>query len=230
MFIDFSSAFNTIRPHVLIRKLLEINVNSNLVKWIYSYLSNRPQYTRIRNTTSDTIFTNTGAPQGYVLSYLLFTLYTNGCKSIHPSCSIIKYADDTAIVGKIENDSAEEFLLQVNNFVNWCKSHFLTLNVKKTKEIIIDFKVKKCVPDPIIIANEQIGRVEEYKCLGIVIDDKLTGSQNTQHVYKKCQQRIHCLRLLGNIRVDHTILSLFYKAVIESILSYCMVWKANMQR
>ena len=186
LFIDFSSAFNTIRPHVLIRKLIEMNVNNNLVKWIYSYLSKRPQYTKIRNTTSDTIFTNTGAPQGCVLSTLLFTLYTNTCRSIHSSCSIIKYADDTAVVGKIKkNDIAEEFLLQVNNFVNWCNMHFLILNVKKTKEMLIDFRVKKRVPDPIVIANEQIGREEEYKYLGNVIDDKLTGSQNTQHVYKK---------------------------------------------
>ncbi len=144
LFIDFSSAFNTIQPHVLLSILLEMNVNSKLILWIYSYLSQRPQYTKIRNVKSDTVFTNTGAPQGCVLSPLLFTLYTNNCKSNYPSCSIVKYADDTAIIiGKIKDDNSLEFLTQVNNFINWCNENFLTLNVKKTKEIIIDFRVKE---------------------------------------------------------------------------------------
>ncbi len=81
------------------------------------------------------------------------------------------------------------------------------------------------MPDPIVIDNEQVERVNEYKYLGIIIDDKLTGSPNTQQVYKKCQQRLHFLRILGNIRVDKVILSLFYKSVIESILSFSItIW------
>ena len=99
LFIDFSSAFNTIQPHVLLNKLKEMNVSSNLILWINSYLSQRSQYTKLNNAKSNIIITNTGAPQGCVLSPLLFTLYTNNCKSNYPSCFIIKYADVTAIVG-----------------------------------------------------------------------------------------------------------------------------------
>ena len=182
LFIDFSSAFNTIQPHVLLNKLKEMNVSSNLILWINSYLSQRPQYTKLNNAKSNIIITNTGAPQGCVLSPLLFTLYTNNCKSNYPSCSIIKYADDTAIVGKINKDNSTEFLNQVDLFVDWCNSHFLTLNVKKTKEMLIDFRVNKHVPDKIVIANEHVERVHEYKYLGMIMDDKLTGSANTQQV------------------------------------------------
>ena len=32
LFIDFSSAFNTIQPHVMIEKLMNLNVNSNIIK------------------------------------------------------------------------------------------------------------------------------------------------------------------------------------------------------
>ena len=53
-----------------------------------------------------------------------------------------------------------------------------------------------------------------------MIDDKLTGSSNTQLVYKKCQQRIHFLRVLKNLHVDQTILSLYYKSIVESILCF----------
>ena len=53
---------------------------------------------------SDAITTNTGAPQGCVLSPLLFTLYTNDCNISYDNCIVIKYADDTVVVGNIMNN------------------------------------------------------------------------------------------------------------------------------
>ena len=63
LFIDFSSAFNTIQPHILLNKLLEMGYNSNLLKWIFSFLTKRPQYTKIGSVLSNKITTNTSAPQ-----------------------------------------------------------------------------------------------------------------------------------------------------------------------
>ena len=34
LFVDFSSAFNTRQPHILIRKLMDMGVNSNLILWV----------------------------------------------------------------------------------------------------------------------------------------------------------------------------------------------------
>ena len=97
LFIDFSSAFNPIQPHILLQKLVALNVNRKLTM--------RSQYTKLKNIkSSDIAITNTGAPQGCVLAPLLFVLYTNDCRSKYKTCSMIKYADDTATVGKISND------------------------------------------------------------------------------------------------------------------------------
>ena len=228
LFIDFSSAFNTIQTHILVllRKLLDMNVNSNLIRWIHSYLTGRPQYTKLKGVKFKVIFTNTGTPQGCVISPLMFTLYTNDCRSAYQNCSIFKYADDTVIVGKICNDDSTNYLAQVDNFVEWCKDNYLDLNGKKTKEMIIDFRTsKKLVPDQIKLGTEYVDRVCEYKYLGIVIDDKLRGSINNQLVYKKCNQGLHFLRVLRNLRVDNTILTLFYRSVIESVLCFSItVW------
>ena len=54
LFIDFSSAFNTIQPPLQRRKLVKMGVDSGLVDWISSYLSDRPQYVRLNDITSDT--------------------------------------------------------------------------------------------------------------------------------------------------------------------------------
>ena len=41
---------------------------------------------------------NTGAPQGCVLSPLLYSLFTHDCTARHNSNPIIKFADDTTVV------------------------------------------------------------------------------------------------------------------------------------
>lgn len=172
---------------------------------------------------SNVIVTNTGAPQGCVLSPVLFSLYTDDCRSVSDDCTIVKYADDTVILGKIVNDNYEGYLTQVKKFVEWSKLNFLELNVKKTKEMIIDFRNKnKNVPDLITVEEEIVERVKHYKYLGFWIDDELKGSYNTEMVSKKCNQRLHFLRILNNLHVEKVIISLFYKSAVESIINFSL--------
>ena len=108
-----------------------MGVNGNLLLWIADYLTQRPKYTTIGNSVSGTILTNTGAPQGGVLSPLEFTLYTNDCRSSYSNCTILKYADDTVIVGIIFNNDYTNYIDQVHKFMEWSQRNFLNLNVKK---------------------------------------------------------------------------------------------------
>jgi hypothetical protein len=230
LFVDFSSAFNTMQPHILLKKLLDMNVNSNLIRWIYSYLTSRPQYVKLRNTLSGVLFTNTGAPQGCVLSPLLFTLYTNDCVSKSEGCHIIKYADDTVIIGNISNGDETKYFHQVQCFVEWCEYCFLNLNVKKTMEMFVDFRKNKSY-DQLVIMNEGVKVVDKYKYLGVYIDHQLNFNENIDHLYKKAVQRLHFVRLLHNIKVDRCILTLFYRSVVESILTFCMTsWFSSISK
>ncbi len=103
LFIDFSSAFNTIIPQQLTHKLVQLGLNTSLCNWLLDFLTGRPQAVRVGINTSSTITLNTGAPQGCVLSPLLFTLLTHDCTPSHNSNLFIKFADDTTVVGLISN-------------------------------------------------------------------------------------------------------------------------------
>ena len=119
MFYDFSSAFNTIQPHLLAKKLMNMKVSPYTILWIFDYLSNRPQFVKINEFLSNTVFTNTGCPQGTVLSPYLFSLYTSDSTEPHKLCTLTKYADDTALTGMIFNDDHSHFIEAVNRFVEW---------------------------------------------------------------------------------------------------------------
>ena len=43
IFIDFSSAFNTIQPHLLLQELLNMTLPSSVISWIFDYRTNRFQ-------------------------------------------------------------------------------------------------------------------------------------------------------------------------------------------
>ncbi len=91
LFIDYSSAFNTIVPIKLAVKLTDLGLNSSLCDWILDFLTGRPQVVKVGHFTSNSITLNVGAPQGCVLSPQLYSLYTHDCVSSHSSTSIIKF-------------------------------------------------------------------------------------------------------------------------------------------
>ena len=94
LFIDYSSAFNTIVPSNLITKLRTLRLNTSLCNWILDFLTGHPQVVKVGNNTSTTLILNTGAPQGCVLSPLLYSLFTHDCMARHDSKTIVKFAND----------------------------------------------------------------------------------------------------------------------------------------
>ena len=155
LFIDFSSAFNTIQRHVMIDKLQKLEVPAALVHWVFNFLSNPPQCVRVGDIKSPVLVSNTGAPQGCVLSPFLYTLYTNDCHNVDSSTQFVRFSDDTAMLALL-NDFASYQSSSVVRFSSWCSKKFLHLNVSKTKEMCIDFRRNRTVISPIFINGEPV--------------------------------------------------------------------------
>ena len=222
-FIDYSSAFNTIQPHILVPKLNALNVPAYLQLWILDYLIERPQYVRTSTEISSHITLNTGAPQGCVLSPVLFILYTNDLQWNTPNVMIQKYADDTIILGLVHDNNDDEYRLCIDFVNTWCKDNFLNLNIDKTKEIIWDFRRTKSTVTPVEIDNRKVEIVDSYKYLGLIIDDKLTFTKHVQTQMKKVNKRLYCIRSMKKVNVSSDIIAMFYNATVPSVLLYASV-------
>jgi hypothetical protein len=83
LFIDYSSAFNTIVPSKLITKLRNLGLNTSLCNWILDFLTGCTQVVRVGSNTSATLILNTGGPKRCVLSPLLYSLFTHDCMARH---------------------------------------------------------------------------------------------------------------------------------------------------
>ena len=113
LFIDSSAAFNSIVPSKHILMLRALGLNPTLCKWVLDFLTGLPQVVKVGNNTYTSLILNTGAQQGCVFSSLLYSLFTHDCVATHASNSIIKFADNTTVVGLITNNGETAYREEV---------------------------------------------------------------------------------------------------------------------
>ncbi|XP_072516687.1 uncharacterized protein [Salminus brasiliensis] len=156
------------------------------------------------------------------LSPLLFTLLTHDCIEKHSSNSIIKFDNDTTVLGLISKGDESAYREEVQQLTDWCTVNNLHWNVEKTKEMVVDFRKTRRDHSPLNINGSSVEIVKSTKFLGVHLAENLTWSLNTSSTAKKAQQRFYFLRKLRKARLPPPILTLFYRGTIESILSSCI--------
>ena len=100
---------------------------------------------------------------------LLCSLFTHDCVATHASNSIIKFADDTTVVGLITNHDQTAYREEVRALAEWCQGNNLSLNVNKMKELIVDFRKQQSEHSLIHIDGTAVEKVEKCKFLGVHI-------------------------------------------------------------
>ncbi|CDQ71546.1 unnamed protein product [Oncorhynchus mykiss] len=216
LFIDYSSAFNTIVPSKLNNKLRTLGLNTTFCNWILDFLTGHPQVVRVVNNTFATLILNTGAPQGCVLSALLFT---HDCTARHDSNTIIKFADDTTVVGLITDNDKTAYREEVRDLAVWRQDNNLSLNVIKTKEMIVDYRKKRTEHAPILIDGAAWSRLRASSSL---VSTSPTNNMVQAHQYslEEGTTNLFPLRRLKRFGMGPQILKRFYSCTIESVTAW----------
>jgi hypothetical protein len=85
------------------------------------------------------------------------------------------------IIDKDETAYREE----VRDLTLWCKDNNLSLNVIKTKAMIVYYRKRRTEHVPILIDRAVVEQVGSFKFLGFHITNKLTWSKHTNPVVKR---------------------------------------------
>ena len=111
---------------------------------------------------------------------------------------------------------------------DWLKINKLSLNVKKTHFIIFHNRQKKIdIVPKINIDKNQIDQVRSTKCLGVLINENLTWSDNISAVLNKTSNNLGIIRKLSKTLPSDILLTL-YNTLIAPYLDYCNIaWSSR---
>ena len=185
----------------------------------------------VNNVESTPAKITCGVPQGSVLGPLLFLLYINDLCGILTNSKPYLYADDTVMVSNASNLLMAHSQLQndLNNVANWCKGNKLSINIKKTKGMLVGTRsmVKKvCTLPKLQIQDEPIDYVFQYKYLGITLDEILSFRA---HLVNTIKLVAHKIQILSKIRcniIEEAAIKI-YKSMILPYLDYGDIFFIN---
>ena len=223
VYLDLKKAFDTVNHQVLMKKLKRIGVQGQTLCWFQSFLSNRSQQTIIANSLSESLKITVGVPQGSILGPLLFIIYINGVQSCLENCRMVIFADDIAMFcpasTAVELRAKLDFDLQ--GVMNWLRNNKLLLNVPKSKLMIIgnSRKLKEFANIQLIANDTPLERVQNFKYLGVVIDENLSWKSHIEKLQLKVSQRLGILRRIKHLLPKHARI-IFVNTMITSLLDY----------
>ena len=220
VFIDLKKAFDTVDHELLIDKFRYYGIRGIASNFLKSYLSNRTQFVKYKDTVSSKQEVLCGVPQGSILGPLLFILYINDMHKVSELLHFIIFADDTNIfyLDKNPNRLVSVINTELVKLSQWFKLNKLSLNVQKSNYML--FSNKKVATLPIKLDGVELARVTFTKFLGVIIDEKFTWIHHIETVKKKICKAIGSMYRIRD-KVDNDSLLMIYNALILPYLMYC---------
>lgn len=175
-FIDYNKAFDKVRHKQLIEALEQKNLDTKDKRIIVELYLKQSASVRVQSELTKAVEIKRGVRQGCVLSPLLFNLYSeeifakaleNNAGGIRVNgirLNNLRYADDAVLLA----ENMQDLQGMLNDVITASEEYGLTLNVKKTKYMIV---TKTEVPNEhLYVGGERLERVERYNYLGTSVN------------------------------------------------------------
>ncbi len=127
VFVDCCSAFNTAPRSKILDRLSNLGAPSCIVRWLFSYFTNRGQQECLNGQCSSCLYNNVGVQQKGVLSPFLFSLHSDSLLSYHSK--LLKYVDHFVLCNSYSKCSDQEVLDDdLHRLVTWSADHGPLIN------------------------------------------------------------------------------------------------------
>ena len=220
----------------MLKALEKRGINGQIRAWIAHMLKNR-KVTVQMGDCSATKEINRGTPQGGILSPTIFNIDAEDCLKRIPEKGPTEghgYADDIKLIGTGIDEETIIANLQkdLENLENWAAENALNFNPNKTKAMILTRK-RSVVHPKIYLQGVEIEYVQEFKYLGVTIDNKLNWRKHIENQTKKAQIALNVgRRMIGQSwGLKPKQMTWLYRSVVRPILTYgAIVWVNSIER
>ena len=223
---DLSKAFDCLSHELLIAKLEAYGFGKTALEFVYDYLTDRKQRTKVNGSYSSWKDLLYGVQQGSILGPLLFNIFTNDIFYFVDKCKLANFADDNTLYAIAKSISNVLQLLKDESSMiqNWFKVNEMKSNEDKLHLIVTNTNKNYNSISYIYNGNEFIESEDLVELLGVKIDSKLTFNEHVTNLVKKGNQKLHALARISKFFCENK-LKLIMRTFIESQFNYCpLVW------
>ncbi|GFU75081.1 uncharacterized protein LOC103524116 [Trichonephila clavipes] len=200
-----------------------------MLMWIRNFISQRFSAVRFGNAISSFKQSETGLPQGTVISPILFNIFINDLPDLLASDGLTNtalFADDLAIwcsTPKRDQSKINTILnLTLERLHLWCIENNMTVNLKKTTCQFFTLNRQPFSPQ-LVYNGMPVQQSDVSIYLGCALDNKLKWTKHAELVVSKATKRLSILKRLTGVKwgCNRDTLNTTYKTYIQPVLNYC---------
>lgn len=146
LFLDVKGAFDHVNPSRLITRLIEFNLDGDLIQWVQSFLTDRWVQLQIDNAQCPTHPINSGVPQGSPVSPILFIIYLSGVFNAIErrvnGIQCLSFADDIGLLasGYSVREVCNKLQEAAKVAIEWGHDNAVQFDAGKTEAVLLTHK------------------------------------------------------------------------------------------
>ena len=249
LFVDLKKAYDSVPRQALWKVLMKCGVPTRMLGIIQSFHQDMNAEVRVGSAMSESLEVKNGLRQGCTLAPTLFNMYFSamvacwrnecveagvdvlfkhgrklvGDRTAKSRLEVVRvtesqFADDVALY----SGSHHDFVTIAKKFVNVAKKWGLTVNIQKTKGMVMSEMVSDSDVCPIQVEGGEIEMVDCFTYLGSNLSRDGNVMSEVSSRIEKASRAFGCLRgpIFNNPNMSVATKRAVYKAVVLAVLLY----------